>query len=219
MESISRLPRRLTQLYSATTSYPVVEDKTTSQPEVNALHRKYRIQKDRLVAWGLEWSDKGNHEIDEGVERAGLTETVTSVLATIQQILQEAEAMQHSAMAAGAKTITGEKSRHPTPSWAPVDRSRYEDLARDLTDSIDILYDLSRTRRTQRGTSPAKTVSDPPPQRPATSVFAHSQYSASDVTLINPGTIPFTQDLPKAAPQPNLPPRLDPSDLVLPEEE
>ena len=95
------LPRRLTQLYTDTkTSYDAVieeqDDQPTTQPEVNALHRKFRIQKDRLIAWGLEWSDKGTHEdIDEGVERAGLTGTVTSVLGTIKDILDEAERMHH----------------------------------------------------------------------------------------------------------------------------
>ncbi|KAF2677420.1 hypothetical protein K458DRAFT_423913 [Lentithecium fluviatile CBS 122367] len=230
METISRLPRRLTQLYSDTkASCDAVideQDTPTSQPEVNALHRKYRIQKDRLIAWGLEWSDntKGDREdIDEGVERAGLTETVTSVLGTIKDILDEAERMQHPpALVAGAKTITGEKSRLPAsdpPSWAAADRSRYEDLAKDLTTSIDILYDLSRTRRTQRGTSPAKGSTEPPPPRPSTSVFLQSQYSASDITLINPSTIPVTHDPPKAASRSNLPPKLDPSDLILPQEE
>lgn len=216
------LPRRLTQLYTDTkTSYDAVieeqDDQPTTQPEVNALHRKFRIQKDRLIAWGLEWSDKGTHEdIDEGVERAGLTGTVTSVLGTIKDILDEAERMHHMTPAAGAKTITGEKSRLADST---AERSRYDDLVRDLTTSIDILYDLSRTRRTQRSISPAKIASDPPPRKPSTSVFLQSQYSASDITLINPGTIPFTQDVPKTAPRPNLPPRLDPSDLILPEEE
>jgi hypothetical protein len=228
METISRLPRRLTQLYSDTkASCDAVideQDTPTAQPEINALHRKYRIQKDRLIAWGLEWSDntKGNQEdIDEGVERAGLTETVTSVLGTIKDILDEAERMQHPAVAAGAKTITGEKTRLPTsdpPSWAAADRSRYEDLAKDLTTSIDILYDLSRTRRTQRSSSPIKSITEPP-RRPSTSVFLQSQYSASDITLINPATIPVTQDLPKPSSRSTLPPKLDPSDLILPQEE
>jgi hypothetical protein len=175
METISRLPRRLTQLYSDTkTSCDAVieQDTPDTQPEVNALHRKYRIQKDRLIAWGLEWSDNTKDkqgDIDESVERAGLTETVTSVLGTIKDILDEAERMHPPATHAGAKKLSGETAGLPSdpPSWAASDRSRYEDLAKDLTTSIDILYDLSRSRRTHqkegaRGPSPSgKAVPEP----------------------------------------------------------
>ncbi|KAF1973926.1 hypothetical protein BU23DRAFT_553903 [Bimuria novae-zelandiae CBS 107.79] len=232
METISRLPRRLTQLYTDTkTSCEAVTEQDTpeTQPEINALHRKYRIQKDRLIAWGLEWSDntKGRQDdIDESVERAGLTETVTSVLGTIKDILDEAERMHPPATTTGVKTLSGEKSRLPAPSaWTAADRSRYEDLAKDLTTSIDILYDLSRTRRTQReasrGPSPHPKAVPPPPRRAsASAIFSTSQYSASDLTLINPSTIPVVaHELGKISANSDLPPKLDPDDLVLPEEE
>ncbi|KAL1606242.1 hypothetical protein SLS60_003644 [Paraconiothyrium brasiliense] len=232
METISRLPRRLTQLYTDTkVSCEAVTEQDTpdTQPEINALHRKYRIQKDRLIAWGLEWSDstKGRQDdIDESVERAGLTETVTSVLGTIKDILDEAERMHPPAAIAGVKTLSGEKSRPPVASaWAAADRSRYEDLAKDLTTSIDILYDLSRTRRTQReasrGPSPHPKAVPPPPRRAsASAVFTTSQYSASDLTLINPDTIPIiAHELANVSAQTHLPPKLNPADLVLPEEE
>ncbi|KAF2438404.1 hypothetical protein P171DRAFT_436895 [Karstenula rhodostoma CBS 690.94] len=232
METISRLPRRLTQLYTDTkVSCEAVTEQDTpnTQPEINALHRKYRIQKDRLIAWGLEWSDstKGRQDdIDESVERAGLTETVTSVLGTIKDILDEAEQMHPPAAVAGGKMLSGEKTRPPvTSAWAAADRSRYEDLAKDLTTSIDILYDLSRTRRTQReasrGPSPHPKAVPPPPRRAsASAVFSSSQYSASDLTLINPDTIPvITHELATISAETNLPPKLDPADLVLPQEE
>lgn len=226
METISRLGRRrLTQLYSdtKTTCDAVVEQDSRDSPEAHALHRKFRIQKDRLITWGVDWSDnsKGQHgDIDDSVEQAGLTETVTSVLGTIKDILDEAERMHPAAPATPAKTLSGEKARLDTPSWAAVDRSRYEDLIKDLTTSIDILYDLSRTRRTtqragERAPSPAKAL--PTSARPATStpVFLSSDYSASDLTLVNPATFP----LDTLVSRPVLPPKLDPSDLHLPEEE
>lgn len=216
--------RRLTQLYSDTKTScdAVVEQDTKDSPESHALHRKFRIQKNRLITWGVDWSDnsKGKQgDIDESVEQAGLTETVTSVLGTIKEILDEAERMHPGAPAPGAKTLSGEKSRPDTPSWAAADRSRYEDLIKDLTTSIDILYDLSRTRRTQRGSDkgagPGKSVREP--TRPATStpVFLSTDYSASDLTLVNPATFPLNAHAPRS----NLPPKLDPSDLFLPEEE
>ncbi|KAJ4375866.1 hypothetical protein N0V83_001144 [Neocucurbitaria cava] len=220
METLSRL----SQLYSDTKRIgdAVVEQDTKDTPESHALHRKFRIQKDRLMTWGVDWSDssKGKPgDIDASVEQAGLTETVTSVLGTIKDILDEAERMHPGAPAVGAKALAGEKSRPDAPPWAAADRSRYEDLIKDLTTAIDILYDLSRTRRTRRGSdrgpSPAKAV--PEPHRPATStpVFLSADYSASDLTLVNPATFPLNA----SAPRSNLPPKLDPSDLVLPEEE
>ncbi|KAF2114018.1 hypothetical protein BDV96DRAFT_522625 [Lophiotrema nucula] len=233
METFSRLPRRLTQLYSDTkVSCDAVaeQDAPDTQPEVNALHRKYRIQKDRLITWGLEWSDntKGKQgDIDESVERAGLTETVTSVLGTIKDILDEAERMHPPAMhppaGAGTKTMSGEKGGGGRPSdiasWAASDHSRYEDLAKDLTTSIDILYDLSRTRRSHKfeptRTTSSKSVPQPAKRPAPTPVFLSSEYSASDVTLINPATIPASANTPF---QTNLPPKLDPKDLLLPHE-
>ncbi|KAF2660288.1 hypothetical protein K491DRAFT_559884, partial [Lophiostoma macrostomum CBS 122681] len=234
MEAIGRLPRRLTQLYSDTkiSCDAVIEQETPdTQPEVTALHRKYRIQKDRLIAWGLEWSDntKGQQgDIDESVERAGLTETVTSVLGTIKDILDEAERMHPPAVYTAPKIFLEEKGGRPSdpPAWAAADRSRYEDLAKDLTTSIDILYDLSRARRVPRdsahgrGPSP-KPKSVPEPPRPATakSVFLSSAYNASDVTLINPATLPVFPTVPDVAARPGLPPKLDASDLDVPQEE
>ncbi|CAO2652178.1 Nn.00g004610.m01.CDS01 [Neocucurbitaria sp. VM-36] len=220
METLSRL----TQLYSDTKRIgdAVVEQDTKDTPESHALHRKFRIQKDRLITWGVDWSDssKGKQgDIDASVEQAGLTETVTSVLGTIKDILDEAERMHPGAPVVGAKSLSGEKSRPDPPSWAAADRSRYEDLIKDLTTSIDILYDLSRTRRThrgsERGVSPGKANPEPP--RPATStpVFLSADYSASDLTLVNPATFPLNA----YAPRSSLPQKLDPSDLVLPEEE
>ncbi|KAI8938479.1 hypothetical protein NX059_004371 [Plenodomus lindquistii] len=226
METISRIGRRrLTQLYSdtKTTCDAVVEQDSKNTPETHALHRKFRIQKDRLITWGVDWSDnaKGQQgDIDASVEQAGLTETVTSVLGTIKEILDEAERMHPAAPAAPAKSLSGEKSRPDPPAWAAADRSRYEDLIKDLTTSIDILYDLSRTRRSQRGSergiSPSTKVSSDAP-RPATStpVFLSPDYSASDLTLVNPATFPLNAHAPRS----NLPPKLDFSDLVLPAEE
>jgi hypothetical protein len=236
METISRFPRRLTQLYCDTKEScdaVIEQDAPETQPEVHDLHRKYRIQKDRLLAWGVEWSDstkgKGD-DIDESVARAGLTETVTSVLNTIKDILDEAERMQSASAPAGRKNISGEKAGllgRPSDgaSWAASDRSRYESLASDLTTSIDILYDLSRSRRVHRGGSGGPSPSSkaaPLHQRPSisASVFSSAEYNASDVTLINPATLPAFPSVTESSPaRPDLPPRLSPSNLVLPQEE
>ncbi|PNS17967.1 Hybrid signal transduction histidine kinase K [Sphaceloma murrayae] len=143
----------LTQLYTETKKSALsnaskeAADDTT--PALNSLHRKFRIQKDRLITWGLEWSDEGkgpDGNIDENVARAGLTETVTSVLENIKEVLEQAE------------RIRSASTPIRSPGWPPVsvpekapllavDIPRYRDLVTDLTTSIDILYDLSRTRR------------------------------------------------------------------------
>jgi hypothetical protein len=160
METLSRL----TQLYSDTkTSCDAVVEQDTkdTQPEASALHRKFKIQKDRLITWGVDWSDnsKGNQgDIDKSVDQAGLTETVTSVLGTIRGICDEAEQLRTGAPR--GKTLAEKRglAASDAPSWAAADRSRYEDLTKDLTTSIDILYDLSRARRTQlQGRCPHST--------------------------------------------------------------
>ena len=119
----------LTRLYtdakkSALTSLEI-QPSTTQQ--FTALHRKYRIQKDRLITWGLAWSDdeKGpDGNIDESVARAGLTETVDSVLRNIKEVTDEAERIK-------AASVTGIRSRGGDSKLdEPVafDETRYEDL-------------------------------------------------------------------------------------------
>ena len=227
MQTISALPRRLTQLYSDTKTHcDAVVEQDNQDTQSNVLHRKLRIQKDRLITWGVDWSDnaKGkNGDIDESVEQAGLTETVSSVLGTISDILHEAEHMHPGAAPATSKTLSEEKSRLPasdTSAWAAADRSRYEDLIQDLTTSIDILYDLSRSRRVQRApSSDIKVVPEPPRLSTSAAIFSKPEYSASDLTLVNPATFPLNAHALHAASRSHLPPKLSPADLVLPEEE
>ncbi|RDL30117.1 Uncharacterized protein BP5553_10395 [Venustampulla echinocandica] len=134
-------------------SYDFVKEPVQSaeDPELMSLHRKLRIQKDRLVSWGLEWSDPSQSpDIDESINKAGLSELVGSVMSTIKEILAEAEPLWQS-----SKRTPDEKAPLPEKSitW---DKSRFQDLVRDLTMSIDTLYDLSRTRQSARKASPTK---------------------------------------------------------------
>ncbi|KAM3433672.1 hypothetical protein NHJ13734_006345 [Beauveria thailandica] len=144
--------RRLSRLYNDTkkssdfVQAPVPQEKQ-QDPDVAGLHRKLRIQKDRLVSWGLEWSDPAHQaaEIDESLSRAGLSEVVGSIMSTIKDILAEAEQLWlsgaggNSAGGAGSAAKNKEKLAH----W---DRARFEDLVNDFAASVDTLYDLSRTR-------------------------------------------------------------------------
>ncbi|TGJ81295.1 hypothetical protein E0Z10_g7458 [Xylaria hypoxylon] len=143
--------RRLSRLYNDTKkSSDFVQEplQAADDPEIKALHRKLRIQKDRLVSWGLEWSDPNQSaEIDESLNKAGLTDLVGSIMATIKDILAEAEPL----WLASKRPVGGDKSvekasgdrKAPLIVW---DKGRFEDLVKDLTASIDTLCDLSRTR-------------------------------------------------------------------------
>lgn len=224
--------RRLTQLYSDTKkSCDVVakEGKAASRDsELIDLHLKYRIQRERLSSWGLGWSDENAAEegsIDEEVARAGLTSTVGDVLQNILQVLEKAE--HYSGL--GLRTDTGIKSseklraRHDDTllRWSQEDRAQYKALAEELTNSIDLLYDLSQTRRELRqgtyltGKGKAERPITPPPPPPAKSLFTRGTYSESEETLINPSRASTSKTLTSM----ELPSRLDPSLLELDDEQ
>ncbi|KAI0165459.1 hypothetical protein GGR52DRAFT_558787 [Hypoxylon sp. FL1284] len=143
--------RRLSRLYNDTKkSSDFVKESAPSldDPDIKALHRKLRIQKDRLVSWGLEWSDPNQAaEIDESLSKAGLSDLVGSIMATIKDILAEAEPLWLASRQAGRSEKASEKSsidrKAPLIVW---DKGRFEDLVKDLTASIDTLCELSRTR-------------------------------------------------------------------------
>lgn len=139
--------RRLSRLYNDTKkSSDFVKEPVQNEedPEIKALHRKLRIQKDRLVSWGLEWSDPNQSaEIDESLSKAGISEVVGSIMSTIKDILAEAEPLWLSSKhLVDSSRPTGDR-KAPLVKW---DKGRFEDLVRDLTSSIDTLFDLTRTR-------------------------------------------------------------------------
>ncbi|KAI1469498.1 uncharacterized protein F4812DRAFT_332625 [Daldinia caldariorum] len=143
--------RRLSRLYNDTKkSSDFVKESAPrpDDPDIKALHRKLRIQKDRLVSWGLEWSDPNQAaEIDESLSKAGLSDLVGSIMATIKDILAEAEPLWLASRQAVGSEKKSEKGmgdrKAPLVVW---DKGRFEDLVKDLTASIDTLCDLSRTR-------------------------------------------------------------------------
>ena len=87
--------RRLTKIYTDTKNiYDFIKEPVRKEDtDLSTLHRKLKIQKDRLVSWGLEWSDGSSQspDIDESIAKAGLSELVGSVMSTIKEILAEAE--------------------------------------------------------------------------------------------------------------------------------
>ncbi len=186
--------RRLSRLYNDTKkSSDFVKEPVQSadDPEIKALHRKLRIQKDRLVSWGLEWSDPDQTaEIDESLTKAGLSDLVESIMATIKEILAEAEplwlASKRSATPdKGPEKATGDRKT----SLIVWDKGRFEDLVRDLTASIDTLCDLSRTR--SEATMSSKTaqsmLAKPMPSVEDFQAFESTRIRAPQV--INPSTL------------------------------
>jgi hypothetical protein len=164
--------RRLSRLYNDTKkSSDFVKEPAhhaEADPEIKSLHRKLRIQKDRLVSWGLEWSDPNQSAevlIDSSLSKAGLSEVVGSIMSTIKDILAEAEPLWNS-----SRRLAGERVEPEAPPkrgekirMVVWDKNRFEDLIRDLTTSIDTLYDLSRTRSSQASAAVRQRLPAPSP--------------------------------------------------------
>jgi hypothetical protein len=183
-------------------SYDFVKEPVQSaeDPELMLLHRKLRIQKDRLVSWGLEWSDPSQSpDIDESINKAGLSELVGSVMSTIKEILAEAEPLwQSSKRSSDDRTLSSEKSidrKVPLITW---DKSRFEDLVRDLTMSIDTLYDLSRTRQSARKASVLKASTSSSSLQTKSPVLEERQFESTRMQTpqqIDPASIIWPRDL------------------------
>ena len=152
----SLLPRRLTQIYTDTKrsyEHVVRTNQRRSNFQSATTDRKLRIQKDRLVAWGLEWADTSaaqTGDIDGSLDRAGISDLVESIMTSINELLDEAERLQSSA----ALLLPGSFPDDKPLAWAPMevnqsgkDLARLDDIVRDLTTSIDTLCDLSRSQQ------------------------------------------------------------------------
>lgn len=200
--------RRLTKMYTDTkSSYDFVKEPVstvTEDPELVALHRKLRIQKDRLVSWGLEWSDSSTQspDIDESISRAGLSELVGSVMSTIKEVLAEAEPLWQSSKRIGAGGdekggAAGDSGDRKAPliAW---DKSRFQDLVRDLTMSIDTLYDLSRTRQTARKRGALKGETAPSVSQKSSAILEERLFESTRMQTpqqIDPSTIIWPKHL------------------------
>ncbi|MCJ1290540.1 hypothetical protein MMC34_002079 [Xylographa carneopallida] len=160
-------PRRLTQLFADTKkSYENVVQTQHNGPEASSLHLRLRIQKDRLIAWGIQWSDRSAlaqaGDIDGSLDRAGISDLVASIMCSIRDLLDEAEGLSFSQPLEipeiyGDVKLLG-KTRES--SWTTNSLTRLQEILRDLTTSIDTLCDLSRPRveeRSQYGAASTKS--------------------------------------------------------------
>ena len=213
-------PWRLTKLYSdAKRSYRHAVPTLTGNdiPEVSSLHRKSCIQKDRLIAWGFEWTDDrdvaSEGTIDESVERAGFTEVVESVLQNIVQIIQQLDRTHQRTAPPAPLALTGDPDEK---IWNSSDLAHYEDLIRDLTNAIDLLCDLSRTRRTmqqEKSTHSQATSSSVSDEK--RKVY---EYNLANVSSRGPSQHPSFYGHPEPAKPSTESLKMDRSSLIMPEE-
>lgn len=192
------LQRRLTKLYTDTkTSCESVTtaSKALDDPELVALHQSFQKQRDRLLSWGLDWSDASAaqpNDIDESLTAAGFSDVVESVMSSIQELLNDAERVQH----VDAPIILSSKERKvDLPSkdtlgsrplktqWTDDDISRSKTILGDLTACIDTLYDLSRSRRTMASSMSSSkysaTARRPRPKPTSPYDSSHGNFSES----------------------------------------
>lgn len=155
------LPRRLTQIYTDTKkSYEHVVriNENWSNPRLSTTYLKLRIQKDRLIAWGLEWADSGasdTGDIDGSLDRAGISDLVESIMTSINALLDEAERLRPQPNiqlpVPGAFPDVKMLSRFGKEAeQSSRDLTRLDDIVSDLTTSIDTLCDLSRSQQAIR---------------------------------------------------------------------
>ncbi|MCJ1311718.1 hypothetical protein MMC25_005391 [Agyrium rufum] len=167
METIrgaSFFPQKLTQMFADTKkSYENVVQTDDQSPQLAALHFSLRIQKDRLLAWGLQWSDATAAQavdIDGSLDRAGISDLVASIMLSIRRLLDEAEGLL-SPQTAEVPIVFGDtkvrRRLSPSAAWIPANLQRLERILKDLTVSIDTLCDLSRPKVEDRN----KRLSDP----------------------------------------------------------
>lgn len=147
--------RRLTQLYTDTKSSCESVSSTpkpSDQPELGELNRNFRAQRDKLLAWGLDWSDGSTtqpHDIDEALNAAGFSDVVASIMSSIQELLSEAEELQHPKPTKSSDSVSKSSNGSPAvkTTWTDEEIARSKVLLAELTERIDTLYDLSRSRR------------------------------------------------------------------------
>lgn len=222
------LPRRLTQMYVDTKrSYEQIVQANITNPQLSSLHLKLRIQKDRLVAWGLEWADSKadqTGDIDGSLDRAGISDLVASIMSSIRELLDEAERIQPRSRPQLPGGYPVEKAGmlfSPTNQWTSIDLARLGDIVKDITTSIDTLCDLSRSQEILRQGSTSqneKYSTGQSEKHSPNAVFnpGKSGVSQAQVSLEN-ATTAGNEPIPSTWSEVAVSTRIDPSKLRFPE--
>ena len=148
-------------------SFEQIIQTDVTDPQLWSFNVKLRIQKDRFIAWGLDWEDSNgdqSEDIDSSLDRAGLSDLVASIISTTQTLIDEADQIQPQPRPRLTGVYPVEKTGISLHSdlWTTTKSTRLEDILRGITTSIDTLCDLSRSRQyipkfpgDKKGTSPA----------------------------------------------------------------
>ncbi|KAI4086457.1 MAG: hypothetical protein LQ348_002649 [Seirophora lacunosa] len=208
----SLVPRRISQIYADTkrTYEHMIQHHVTNIPQT-ATHTKLRIQKDRLIAWGLEWADSNaahDGDIDDSLDRAGISDLVASIMSSIQDLLERADSIQPQRTISFPGAFPNDKPKltnRANPQWTTQDLERLGDIVKDLTASIDTLCDLSRSRQALSQTSRLKHPApafDFPPQDPTPKKSAIVQESPNlqSVTRVDETLLQIPDDSNTPAP-------------------
>ncbi|KAL9056526.1 MAG: hypothetical protein Q9162_002902 [Coniocarpon cinnabarinum] len=203
---------RLSQLYSnAKQSYRSAIPSATANdvPELQSANRKFRMQKDRLMAWACEWSDNGSalseHDIGKTLVKAGLTEVVADVMESIISMIDEVDKVKLRIRPVQSQPagFPIEKSR-----WDSSDITHYGDLINDMTKAVDLLYSLSPSRKSRQGAAGATHAN-----LQGADISALSDYEASKASEELAKQLQAQEDPSSATSQ-----KIDRSLLIMPEE-
>ena len=208
-------------------SYEQVVQANITDPQHSSLNLKLIIQKDRLVAWGLQWADsKADHtgDIDGSLGRAGISDLVASIMSSIRELLDEADRIQlrsRPQIPGGYPVDKAGMLFSPTNQWISVDLARLEDVVKDITTSLDTLCDLSRSQEIlrqgstsqneKRSTSEIEKQSSNAVLNPGKSGISQAQVSLENITTAGKESVPLNWSQAAATT------RIDPSKLRFPE--
>ena len=160
--------QRLSKLYSDTKQScesAKVTPAATDLPEVRELRRDFQIQQDRLLAWGMHWTDvgapysaQGDVDIDKKIDQAGLGEVVASVMSEIKRLLEESGRLEHPERYEMKKSPRGPGSSPVAQrkDWTSHEVRTGRTLLDQLTTCIDVLYSLEVSRRADEKGSDVK---------------------------------------------------------------
>ena len=200
MDDLSHLPPQLMELYADTKrSCDAVDDprKVENVPELTSLHHKFHIENKRLKEWAVEWSEQSARAqlgyADESLARAGFPDKIRNILNQIKDIFDEAEKIRCSD-GRGLDTKGGKDMAPIVMSadrkWELADKSRYEDLVRELSAAIDRLYVMSRARDDLPLGRPRKKIDRPKKFLPMNESLLSVQKSSIDSPPASPFLTP-----------------------------
>ncbi|EXJ64217.1 hypothetical protein A1O7_00553 [Cladophialophora yegresii CBS 114405] len=164
LQRLSKLYSDTKQSYESAKVTPAAAN-VTDLPEVRELRRDFQIQQDRLLAWGMHWTDvgapysaQGDVDIDKKIDQAGLGEVVASVMSEIKRLLEESGRLEHPERYEMKKSGRGPGSSPVAQrkDWTSHEVRTGRTLLDQLTTCIDVLYSLEESRRADEKGSDAK---------------------------------------------------------------